>query len=117
VPWRNVLAPEVRDGRNVQLHLRQATPPHNVSCATQAQAQELQAAIQRQLGTLLRVRMLDSELSGGAVEDAGMPAEQACSCCKFACRNCSVHVATAPCTRVERIQQCTALCPRHLLAW
>jgi hypothetical protein len=84
VPWSNVLAPELRgkpgqDATHVHLHLRQPTPPHDMACESSSQAHLLQHAIQRHLGLLLRIRLLDSQLSGGAIEDAGMPNESVCT--------------------------------------
>ena len=72
-----MLAPELRSGdaRQVHIHLRRPTAPHNVKCRSEQQAAELHAAVQRHLAAMQRDADQDRELSGGAVEDAGTPAE------------------------------------------
>ena len=80
MPWHNVLAPEVRPRAGgaptrVYLHLREPCPPHDVACESPHQAYRVQHAVHLHLAAQLRTRLLDSQLSGGAIEDAGLPSE------------------------------------------
>ena len=100
VPWSNVLAPELRGtgalADHVSVHLRQPTAPLNVKCAAAQQAHRLQHAIHRHLNSLLRVRMLDCNLAGPAIEDAGLPQDsvrrQRCTFPAPLCGHTSAHL-------------------------
>ena len=77
--WHNVLAPELRGAANkpathVSIHLRQASPPHDVRCENAEQAAKLLRAVHRCLAALPRVRLLDAGAGEPGMEDAQTPA-------------------------------------------
>lgn len=79
--WGEVLAPELRSkpgspGEHVNLHIRMPAPPYDIKCASPPQAQQLLQAVQRQLVSLLHMRIMNTELNGTSIEDAATPLEQ-----------------------------------------
>lgn len=79
--WGEVLAPELRGkpgspADHVNLHTRMPAPPYDVKCASPSQAQHLLQAVQRQLVSMLHVRIMNTKLNGTSIEDAATPLEQ-----------------------------------------
>eukprot|EP00892_Ulva_mutabilis_P007576 jgi/Ulvmu1/5190/UM021_0207.1 len=79
--WVEVLAPELRGkpgslADHVSLHMRVPAPPYDIKCSSPAQAQQLLHAVQRQLVSLLHVRIMNTDVSGTSIEDAATPLEQ-----------------------------------------
>lgn len=83
LPWVEVLAPELRGkvgsaADHVNFHTRVPAPPFDIKCSSAAQARQLLQAVQRQLVSLLHMRIMNTsiELSGTSIEDAATPLEQ-----------------------------------------
>lgn len=79
--WAEVLAPELRSkpgnpGDHVNLHTHKPAPPYDIKCASPPQARHLLQAVQRQLLSLLHMRIMNTELNGTSIEDAATPLEQ-----------------------------------------
>lgn len=88
--WGEVLAPELRSkpgspGDHLNLHTRMPAPPYDIKCASPPQAQQLLQAVQRQLVSLLHIRIMNTELNGTSIEDAATPLEQVPLSAHFPC--------------------------------
>lgn len=79
--WTEVLAPELRGkpgslADHVILHMRVPAPPYDIKCSSPGQARQLLHTVQRQLVSLLHVRIMNTEANGMSIEDAATPLEQ-----------------------------------------